>query len=91
MESVKRARKIMTFLVIVPICFCLFSILGYFLEGKGDMLALPGVWAVCSGFMLSTAEGAIKTLEQEIKSLKAGGSADTSDPAPPADEPATDE
>ena len=91
MDSVKRARKIMTFLVIVPSSFCLFGIVAYFIKGKGDILGLLSAWTMCSAFMLSTAEGAIKTLEQEIKSLKAGESADTSDPAPPADEPATAE
>ena len=92
MESIKRARKIMTMLIIVPICFCLVGIVGYFSTGKGgDMLGVISSLTMISAFMLFTFEGAIKTLEQEIKSLKAGGSTDISNATPPADEPATDE
>ena len=91
MESVKRARKIMKFLVIVPTCLCIFGIVVFFLKGEGDFMGLLSGWTGCSLLMFATAEGAIKTLEQEIKSLNAGESADTSDPAPRADEPATDE
>jgi hypothetical protein len=47
MDSVKRARKIMTFLVIVPSSFCLFGIVAYFIKGKGDILGLLSAWTMC--------------------------------------------
>ena len=86
MDTVKRARKTMTFLLIVPLCLCLLGIVGYFLKGKGDILGLLSGWAGCSALMFSTAEGAIKKLEQEIESLKSGGSTDTPTPTSPEDE-----
>jgi hypothetical protein len=89
METVKRARKIMKFLLIVPTCFCLLGIAGYFLKGKGDplgdSLGLLSLWTGCSLLLFNTAEGAIKTLEQEIESLKSDSSTEPSDPTPPED------
>ena len=86
METVKRARKTMMVLAIIPACLCVLGIVGYFLTGKGGILGLLAGWTIFSAVIVSQAEGAIKTLEQEIESLKSGGSADTSDPTPPEDE-----
>ncbi len=85
MDTVKRVRKIMRLLAIIPACFCVFGIVGYFLKGKGDILGLLSAWTIFSVLIVSQAESAIKTLEQEIESLKSGGS--TAPPhTPPEDE-----
>jgi len=89
METVKRARKTMRVLLIIPSCFCLLGIVGYFLTDKsgiGAILGLLSCWTIFSAVIVGQAEDAIKTLEREIESLKSGGSADTSDPTPPEDE-----
>jgi hypothetical protein len=92
MESVKRARKIMKALLIFPICALLFALVAHFtIERDSSFVILLSVWTTFSFVWFSTAEGTIKTLEQEINLLRAGESADTSDPVPPAGEPATDE
>ena len=83
METVKRARKTMMVLAIIPACLCVLGIVGYFLTGKGGILGLLAGWTIFSAVIVSQAEGAIKTLEREIESLKSGGSADTTDPTPP--------
>ena len=86
METVKRARKTMVVLAIIPACLCVLGIVGYFLTGKDGLLGLLAGWTIFSAVIVSQAEGAIKTLEREIESLKSGGSADTTDPTPPEDE-----
>ena len=86
METVKRARKTMVVLAIIPACLCALGIVGYFLTGKGGLLGLLAGWTIFSAVIVSQAEGAIKTLEREIESLKSGGSAETPDATPPDDE-----
>ena len=85
METVTRARKTMLILAIIPACFCLIGLVGYFLKGKGDILGLLAAWTIFSTLIRSEAEGAIKTLEQEIESLKSDSSTEPSDPTPPED------
>lgn len=88
MESVKRARKIMKALLIFPTCALLFALAAHFIiEKDNNFVILVGAWTTFSFVWFSTAGGAIKTLEQEIETLKSEGSADT---VTPADEPSTD-
>ena len=89
METVKHARKTMRVLLIIPICFCVLGIVGYFLTDKsgiGAILGLLSCWTIFSAVIVGQAEDAIKTLEREIESLKSGGSAETPDATPPDDE-----
>ena len=74
MNSVKRAQKIMMVLVIIPGCLCVVGIVAYFATDRGgDVLGILSGWTCFSVAMVSQAQGAIKTLEQEIESLKSGG------------------
>ncbi len=80
MDSVKRAQKMMLVLVIIPAFLCVVGIVAYFITDRGgDVLGILSGWTCFSVAMVSQAQGAIKTLEHEIESLKSGGSE-----APPA-------
>ena len=81
MDVVKRAQKIMTVLAIIPGCLCVVFIIAYFSQPGLDFrpLGLVAGWTCFSVAIVSQARGAIKTLQQEIKSLKSGSSE-----APPA-------
>ena len=75
MDSVKRAQKIMMVLVIIPGCLCVVGIIAYFTTHRGgDVLGILSGWTCFSVAIVSHAQGAIKTLQQEIESLKLGGS-----------------
>ena len=75
MDVVKRAQKIMTVLAIIPGCLCVVGIVAYFATDRGgDVLGILSGWTCFSVAIVSHAQGAIKTLQQEIESLKLGGS-----------------
>ena len=60
METVKHARKTMRVLLIIPICFCVLGIVGYFLTDKsgiGAILGLLSCWTIFSAVIVSQAEG----------------------------------
>ncbi len=73
MDSVKRAKKMMLVLAIIPALLCVVGIVAYFITDRGgDVLGILSGWTCFSVSMVSQAQGAIKTLEQEIESLKSG-------------------
>ena len=73
MDSVKRAKKMMLVLAIIPAFLCVVGIVAYFITDRGgDVLGILSGWTCFSVAMVSQAQGAIKTLEQEIESLKSG-------------------
>ena len=75
MDSVKRAKKMMLVLAIIPALLCVVGIVAYFITDRGgDVLGILSGWTCFSVAMVSQAQGAIKTLEQEIQSLKSGSS-----------------
>ena len=60
METVKRARKTMRVLLIIPSCFCLLGIVGYFLTDKsgiGAILGLLSCWTICSAVIVGHVRG----------------------------------
>lgn len=75
MDSVKRAQKIMMVLATIPGCLCVVGIVAYFATDRGgDVLGILSGWTCFSVVIVSQAQGAIKTLEQKIESLKSGSS-----------------
>ena len=75
MDSVKRAKKMMLVLAIIPAFLCVVGIVAYFITDRGgDVLGILSGWTCFSVAIVSHAQGAIKTLQQEIESLKLGGS-----------------
>ena len=81
--DVKRAQKIMTVLVVIPCFLVIPATVAYFTtDWVDDEMGILSMWFMFSCAMWSTAQvlaARIKTLEQEIESLKSGSSE-----APPA-------
>ncbi|MDP7206664.1 MAG: hypothetical protein QGH11_13910 [Pirellulaceae bacterium] len=92
MSSVKRAQKIMMVLATIPGVLSAVGIVAYFTSPHLDFrpLGLLAGWTCFSVVIVSQAQGAIKTLEQKIESLKSGSSeapaAADSESTEPADE-----
>ena len=75
MDSVKRAQKTMMLLAIIPGCLCVVGLGAYFTTDSGSHgLGLLAGWTCFSAAIVQQAQRAIRTLEEEIESLKLGGS-----------------